>query len=152
MLLFHSIGIPKIYTAKNKFVCLIYFNFFFFFKINFTSSAFRFLKCVLTWKIQTQIAMQRVPLWPSPSMSVENKSLEYCSNCDSPKRLKIQVQHMEWPMHGRVCVPILHINDLSIDTNDTVKSLWNRPTTKRIEEKTKRKEKLESFSFFRFKI
>lgn len=79
----------------------------------------------LTWKIRTQIAMQRVPLWPSPSMNVVCKSLESVdrSNCGSPKRPKIQAQHMVWPMHGIVCAPISRTNASSIGTNDTVRSL-----------------------------
>lgn len=58
-------------------------------------------------------------------MNEAYKSLELVdrSNCESPKRPKIQVPHMVWSMHGTMYAPILHTNASNIGTNDTVKSL-----------------------------
>lgn len=123
MLLSHSISTPR--TCKN------FIQKFHQFEISLPLLIFALLM-LLTWKIRTQIAVQRVPLWPSPSMSVASKSLGYSSNCDNPKRPKIQVQRMEWTMHGRACAPILHINVSGIDTSDTIKSLQMTGNTKKI--------------------
>lgn len=126
MLLFHSKGIPRTCRSRPQITNAQKLNnfseLFQIFLINRNANS----NCrprVLTWKIRTQIAMQRVPLWPNPSMSAECRSLESCSNCGNPKRPKIQVQRMEWTKHGRAYAPIWHINASDIDTDDTIKSL-----------------------------